>query len=375
MDIMRIRRYEARLPEGEVGSLLERVFAATEGAPVRFFIEGANEGLLERYPSLAVFADKGALLNFDARWDLANPAACEADVPREVLVEIGRPIDNRPQAASLPYSAFVVVIGPVAWPGTSEEPREIAGRMYQPGKPCFSTRFPSLTYIAPSVIIQRLGSGTLAVAITEFGDESSAAVVGLANAIGASESHLREVMNRPAPLASAIAAAASGTAAEVHKQFREKFGEYIAAIEFPHTLPTAAEVLNLPRAPIGEIRKAIVGAFKADGWKKSTAKGAGTHRLYKDTPGGRRLFMNFDTGSWLRQVTGFMTLASEAGVFRVILQGDPKVGGQHLAPNPEVFGNILENLTVLVRKLEQDWVPRIESALGPVPEGYRPPEA
>ena len=164
----------------------------------------------------------------------------------------------------------------------------------------------------------------------------------------------------------------SDGAAEVHNRFRGAIGEFLAGLALPHELP--AEIMTQPHAPVGEVRAALVRAFKPDGWKKAAGRGAGMHRLWKGTPHGRRLVMDFDTGSWLRQVTGFIKFPTEAGVFRLVLPADRTMRGQYLAPNPGVFRAIVENLTVVVRELERSWVVQIEDALGPVPEGYQPPE-
>jgi hypothetical protein len=208
------------------------------------------------------------------------------------------------------------------------------------------------------------------VTITEFESASSPRVRELARGLGAGEGKVLEVMSDGAPKLPPL----PPNVTEVHNRFRGAIGDLLAGLTLPHNLPDAADIMKQPHAPVGEVRAALVRAFKPDGWKKAAGRGAGMHRLWKPTPNGRRLVMDFDTGSWLRQVTGFIKFPTEAGVFRLVLPADRTMRGQYLAPNPEVFRAIVENLTVVVRELERTWVVQIEDALGPVPEGYQPPE-
>ena len=149
MPVLHFRRYEARLAgEGELAPALKGLLEYIGVQRVRFFFEGTPgcERIVARFPELARFLVKNEkLLNFDGMWDVSNPAVANDVVPRDVLLAIASGIPEE-----FPLASVVLVIGP----GDLELP----GRPVPEGSPPFSTRFPSLTYISPGVILQRLSS-------------------------------------------------------------------------------------------------------------------------------------------------------------------------------------------------------------------------
>jgi hypothetical protein len=118
---------------------------------------------------------------------------------------------------------------------------------------------------------------------------------------------------------------------------------------------------------LGKIRAVIADTFKANGWKRATERiPTGSHRLWKQTPGGRRLELAFDTGSWSRHVVCTLGLLSERGAARIPIPADPSLRMQYMTPNPQVFIGVLENMRMVVAELERTWVVEMEAAIGPL---------
>jgi hypothetical protein len=367
---------------------LERVFERIGDVPVRFFFEDAPgagaasacERIVARFPECLRFAPPRparpvasrlmALSNVDGFWEGAIAWASTENVSREILIGI---VNGIPE--DFPVGAACIVIGPVAW--TDGDPMtEAAARPYAPGSPPFSVRAPALTYLAPGVIVQRLSSGTVNVSVTEQLPDSSAdrampaAVESIVAALGAPASSRtigvseeRQVAGPPpTPPADFM---------NIHARYRTVLHSLIQKLELPHQLPEPGAVTA--HEPVGEIRAAIVRTFAADGWKRVKGRqGAGTHQLWKPTPNGRQLLLDFDTGSWLRFVLCIMKFLTERGAAKLPLHADASMRGQYLTPNPELFRQTLENLRVVVRHLERTWAKEMDDALGPPPESYRP---
>jgi hypothetical protein len=373
MPALRIRRYEARLgSDHDIANALRRVFEILEeaglgGARVRFLLEDGTDRVCScariaaDAPELAAYLQtRGRLLNFEAGWDIANPSVATPPVPREALLAAAGGIPER-----YPLASVVFVIGPIAWDGHDTGPSD--------GPLPFSTRFPAQTYISPGVIIQRLGSSKVNVTVTERTDDQEAAspsvVQKLARELGAGPARVMAVLD-----AVSSPAAPPGDAAEAHAQFRSELPAFIAGLALPHEIPDPSALAKVPPEAVGEVRAALVRAFKPHGWRKSEGgRGAGMHRLWKATPSGRSLALDFDTGSLLRFVTCFAKLVTEAGMFRLPVPADRTMRMQYVTPNRQVFEQVVENLTVVVDRLEESWVPRMEEALGPVPLDYQPP--
>jgi hypothetical protein len=386
--MLHYRRHELRLPESPgLATVLARVFEALDaagfaGAPVRVFLEDASsrpagcERILSRFPSLQPLAARAPtrLSNLDGHWDAGTPRAAAESVPRETLLALAAGIP-----AEFALGSVGVLIGPLDWDGHTS-PRQAALRPQPPGTASFSARFPAANYLAPGVIVQRLSTGTIGVTITELiaGPSQDAAVPpaieGLLTALEA-PAKLRVITVLPEHEVSGAPAPPPPDAAEIQARYRQRLGEIVSGLPLPHELPDPLAALHLGREPLGEIRKVIASSFAASGWKRSARRlPAGSHQLTKLTPEGRRLLLDFDTGSWSRHVVCLMALLTERGTRKLPVAAERSLRYQYSAPNRKVFGQILENLRVVVDHLEGTWIAELEQALGPVPEGYQPPE-
>lgn len=144
-------------------------------------------------------------------------------------------------------------------------------------------------------------------------------------------------------------------------------GESFAGLPLPFEPPGPEPMAQVPHEPLGKIRAVIVNTFQKDGWRRANERlPAGSHKLTKQTPGGRRLELSFDTGSWSRRVLCMMTLGSARGVARMPIPADRSLRMQYLPPNRRLFAGILENLRVVVAYLEGAWIRELEEALGAV---------
>ena len=386
--MLHYRRHELRLPESSgLSTVLGRVFEAMNaagfaGTPVRVFLEDASsepggcERILSRFPGLQPLAARAPtrLSNLDGHWDAGTPGAAAESVSRETLLALAAGI---PEEFAL--GSVGVLIGPLDWDGHTP-PLQAALRPQPPGMAPFSAHFPAANYLAPGVIIQRLSSGTIAITITELvaGPSQDApappAIERLLAALGA-PAKLRAVTVLPEHEVSGASAPPPPDPAEIQARYRERLGEIVSGLPLPHKLPDPLAALHLDREPLGEIRKVIAGSFATSGWKRSARRlPAGSHQLTKLTPRGRRLLLDFDTGSWSRHVVCLMAVLTERGTEKLPVPAECSLSYQYSAPNRKVFGQILENLLVVVDRLEGTWVAELEQALGPVPEGYQPPE-
>lgn len=159
--------------------------------------------------------------------------------------------------------------------------------------------------------------------------------------------------------------APSGEAARVHAEFKNRMKGLVKGLALPYVVPDPGEFGQLPREPLGKIRATIVATFKADGWRAATEKmRAGSHKLWKQTAGGRRMELAFDTGSWSRHVVCTMALLSERGAARIPIPADGGLRLQYLTPNPQVFTGVLENMRRVVSELERTWIVAMEAAIG-----------
>jgi hypothetical protein len=370
MPTLRIRRYETRLTsDREIAGVLRRTVEIVGEAPVRFFFEdetgsAACAKIAADVAELApFFHPPGRMLNFDNEWDIAHPSASNLPVPLEALFAVTASIPDRYALASV-----VMVLGPIGWN---------AGRIEAPAGPGpFSTRFPAQTYLSPGLILHRIGSSNVNVTITDLTDDLEAAphaaVQRLTRELGTGPPRVLAVLSsaqRPTPPVPRSAVT------EVHDQFRSEFPAFLATLPLPHEIPDPSALTKVPPEAVGEVRAALLRAFKPHGWRKSAGgRSAGMHRLWKTTPSGRSLALDFDTGSSLRFVTCFAKLVTEAAVFRLPVPADRRMRMQYITPNRQLFDQVVENLTVVVEGLEQSWVTRMDAALGPLPHDYRPPQ-
>jgi hypothetical protein len=384
--MLHYRRYGMVLPPGDsfaeaLGSVFETMDATgVAAAPLRFLFEDAPGGaacarLVDQFPEMAAFAvrttpgsGRPASLHFsnlDGRWQGGNPkAAGEPSRPLLLSVAAGIPME-------FPLGTVVVLIGPVRWDGSAAEiqPREASARPVPINKPALSGLSPSLTYLAPGLILQRLSAGGLRLWVTEqLGEPAADAPAAPA---------VREFLNRFGPPQSDVLTsvpetqevnevpAAAGDPAQIHADYKSRMGEIVAGLALPFEPPGPEQFGHVPHAPLGKIRAVILDTFKKDGWRQaSSGSGAGSHKLCKKTPGGRRLELSFDTGSWSRHVVCMLALMSERGAARIPIPADRSLRLQYLTPNPQVFAGVLENMRVVVAHLEHTWLPAMEAALG-----------
>jgi hypothetical protein len=390
--MLHYRQYQFnRLGERVFGDVLKGILSALDdagfaGAPVRFMFDdgaGASAGcgrILEHYPEMEAFAIRyragvgGAeslrLTNFDSRWEGVTREV-RGELARATLLAIAGGIPGE-----FPLAMATVIAGPLKWTA-GVEPRETAMRTPRAGHAPFSARIPIMTYLAPCVILQRSGSGLIAMwAIEQLenprtrraapeGIEKLAAEFGAPKVGAAISVQEREV--RPS-------AALPPDAAAIHARYRESLIRTIAELKLLHQIPDARESMAMQREPLGQIRSVIAKTFSGDGWKRVTGRiPPGTHQLWKPTPSGRQLVLTFDTGSWSRHVVCTMGLVTERGALNLPVPADALGRMQYLATNRETFTWILDNLRVVAAHLENTWAREIEAALGSPPAGYQPP--
>ncbi|HUO03890.1 MAG TPA: hypothetical protein VMU16_01710 [Candidatus Binataceae bacterium] len=387
------RVHQFPVPGGEpFAAMLARVneclaMADVAEAPMRFcFVDhpGSAAGcnaIIAKFSNLARFApggggqtaglQSGRLSNLGPLWD--GGAGCSADgFPHETLAEIAGGIPNQ-----FPVAMAFYVIGPVRWID-GIEPCESSMRMRSAFVPPFSVRAPALTYMTPSVVLQwysAAGSRLFVTEQTPSGDAKSPLPAGIKALYGA---YPGAAASKPMAVpdgnrVTVANAPVSNDIHEIHARHRAAITAEVEKLNLPHVIPGPMEALKLVPQPLGSIRGTIVKAFAPDGWKKATGRiPAGSHEIWKPSPGGRRLQLHFDTGSWSRHVICIMRLVTEAGPMRIIPPASWPPQAQYSAPNPEVFGHILENLRIVVKHLEATWAKEMEEALGPVPPEFKP---
>jgi hypothetical protein len=226
-----------------------------------------------------------------------------------------------------------------------------------------------MTYLAPGIILQRVSMYGLRMWITEQlreADEPEGthdAMQTLLKRFGPPETN--SVYSVPESQEVHVGQSASGEAAKVHAEFKNRMRDIVAGLAWPYRVPEPGEFGQLPREPLGKIRATIVATFKGDGWRAATEKmPAGTHKLWKETPGARRMELAFDTGSWSRHVVCTMALLSERGAARIPIPAEGGLRLQYLTPNPQVFAGVLGNMRMVVSELERTWIVAMEAAIG-----------
>lgn len=115
--------------------------------------------MVERFPELAAFGrknteppDYGPFSNLDGRWQGCTEASGEAT--RELVLRL---VDGVPN--EFPLWITLVLLGPLRWAAagnTELEPREASMRPAPINKAPFSGLAPSMTYLAPGIILQRV---------------------------------------------------------------------------------------------------------------------------------------------------------------------------------------------------------------------------
>ncbi|HYM10817.1 MAG TPA: hypothetical protein VEU62_08790, partial [Bryobacterales bacterium] len=360
--------------------------------PIRFFLEdvsaerSAAEKALQRFPALAdlALAAPGArnwarpaqmagLSNFDKSWDAENPRAAGKQPSLEVLRELFAGV---PEEFS--FGGGSVIWGPVGWiDGIA--PAE-APRRPDAGRTPYSARFPTMTYLASSVLLQRTGAGGLrlmviaqwpeAAAEDEPVDSISAGLALVLALLGPAEREQRLQVPEPPPgdTPGAAEPASRGELDKIHQRHRSKLNETIAALSLPHHLLPAREILFGPREPRGQIKAVMAAACGPGGWQVSLVKDRGLYQLSKKTRHGRSLLLNFDVTPMTRDIVCFLVLVTEKGSFR--LHVPPRAGpdlGQYPVHTKALLKQVLENLAAIVSRLEATWCEDLDQALGAPP--------
>jgi len=147
-------------------------------------------------------------------------------------------------------------------------------------------------------------------------------------------------------------------------------------LKLPHDLPDAKAASQLESTPLRGVRSLIVRLFANDGWKESSGrKHAGVYKLWKRRARGRRLNLTFrveKSGPSPRTIFGTIELMSESGTMKLRVLAERSVRREFEVPNQRVLGNVLDNMRVVVRHLEDTWLAELENALGATPTDYRP---
>ena len=153
-------------------------------------------------------------------------------------------------------------------------------------------------------------------------------------------------------------------------------GSFISAksigdVKLPHELPDARAASQLGYTPLRGVRSTIARLFADDGWKE--VKGltaAGLYELRNTSPGGRRLSLTFRVqkpGPSSRSIRGTMRLSSDRRTLTVTVMAERSMRREYEVPNTEVLSQIMENMRVVAKYLENTWVKDLEEALGPKP--------
>jgi hypothetical protein len=147
-------------------------------------------------------------------------------------------------------------------------------------------------------------------------------------------------------------------------------------LKLPHQLRDPRAAAELKYVPVKRARSLIEGVFADDGWKRtSDRKQARVYELWKPSAAGRRLRLTFRIQSSRpssRSILCIMGLISERGRVNVTVLAERSARREYEIPNPQTFREVLENMRVVVKHLEDTWVAEVEEALGPVPPNYKP---
>ncbi len=147
-------------------------------------------------------------------------------------------------------------------------------------------------------------------------------------------------------------------------------------LKLPHVLPGSLAASRLNYAQLRDVRSIIAHMFADDGWKQAPGpRYAGMCELRKRSSGGRRLGLLFwiqKHGRSSRTISGAMQLVAERRKLTLGVLAERSTRRDYEAPNPQVLSQILDNMRVVVKYLENTWVTEIEEVLGPVPPEHKP---
>ena len=180
--MLHYRRYGFALQQNEtfavaLADILKIIDSAEiRPAPLHFLFDAgpasaASARMLEKFPDLASFAFRtppqaghvGASLisNLDGRWQEGNAEASDREASRELLRAVIAGIPDE-----FPLWIATILIGPLRWTESDAPPRETTAGPASINKAAFSGLSPSMTYLAPGIILQYLSRFGLRVWIT-----------------------------------------------------------------------------------------------------------------------------------------------------------------------------------------------------------------
>jgi hypothetical protein len=121
-------------------------------------------------------------------------------------------------------------------------------------------------------------------------------------------------------------------------------------------------------------KPALVAAFRPRGWRyESSGSGAGAFLFSKRSPGGHRLTIFFDVGSWSRQCSGFINVSGPGWTSSFALACATGPRGQHYAiADDETWARAVENAAFVVDQLELTALPALEAIYPPSPPWFMP---
>jgi hypothetical protein len=142
----------------------------------------------------------------------------------------------------------------------------------------------------------------------------------------------------------------------------------IGDLKLPHELPSSRAASHLKHAPLRGFHSTISRVFADDGWKQAPDnEQTGIHELRKTSPSGRRLGLRFrvqKSGRSSRSISAVMLLVSQRRMLTLGVLAERSTRRNYEAPNPRVLSQILENMRVVVKYLENTWVVDLEEVLG-----------
>lgn len=188
------------------------------------------------------------------------------------------------------------------------------------------------------------------------------------------------------PMSSAAQSNMGEAIRDVVRAYRAKMTALLETL--PHDLPHQVEKV----APEGSVstgpkKPDLVRAFAPLGYD---CRGeSGSFRLERRTPGNLTVRLQIDVGTWFSAVTAFMQVIGMAGgqgfkatlplhASRQATRGEARgveLPSQFPIGNAERWGQIVDNLAMLVAALDRTFVPEVEAISGPSPEWFRAEQA
>ncbi len=142
----------------------------------------------------------------------------------------------------------------------------------------------------------------------------------------------------------------------------------IGDLKLPHELPSSRATSHMNHAPLRYFHSTIARVFADDGWKQASgSKQTGIQELRKTSAGGRRLVLLFrlqKNSRSLRCISAVMRLVSERKMLILRVMAERSTRHDYEVPNPQVLSQVLENMRVVVKYLENTWVAELEEVLG-----------